>query len=84
MEELQYYLQWMLKIIQIKIIHSLGGRTIEETSQHITERFNYFRNKGYDKAYYEMYKYVESLNGLSKQEWIDKVWKYINKKVYDD
>lgn len=69
----------MLKIIQIKLIHILGGKTIEEV-----DKFSkYYKHKGYLYAYWEMYDYCKSLNGLSKQKWIDKVWKTINDKVYD-
>ena len=68
----------MLKIIQIKLIHILGGRTIEEVDT-ISKHYKY---KGYLYAYWEMYDYCKSLNGLSKQKWIDKVWKTINDKVY--
>ena len=45
----------------------------------ISERNIYFRNKGYNYAYYEIYKYICELNGISKQEWIDKVYNYISK-----
>ena len=75
----RYFLQWMLKIIQIKLIHILGGRTIEE----IDKFSEYYKYKGYLYAYWEMRNYCKSLNGLSKQKWIDKVWNIINDKVYD-
>lgn len=68
-----------IKSIQINLIHILGGITKEETQNYVNDRVTYYKNKGYKYAYHEIYEYVCKLNGLSKQEWIDKVYNYINK-----
>ena len=67
------YLQWMLKTIQIKLIHILGGYTEEE--------YNTSFNDGYYIASKQITDTLKALTivyyGCSKQEWINKIYSKI-------
>ena len=81
MEDLQYFPQWMLKNIQIKLIHILGGYTKEE---YVLSYIDWYR-KGYNNGFNNGIKQVaEELNNVStqnysysKQDLIDKIYSKI-------
>nr|DAH00354.1 MAG TPA: hypothetical protein [Crassvirales sp.] len=68
----------MPKRIKTAIIHKLGGYTYEDIKKDrnidIENAYNLGINDGQRKAITLLYNKVVSLYGLSKQEWIDKVW----------
>lgn len=69
---------WTLKIIQIKLIHILGGYTKEEYEQNFKYGY-YVGNKNIVIIFKELtIKYY----GCSKQTWIDKIYNAINKFYY--
>ena len=78
MEEIQYFPQWMLKNIQVKLIHILGGYTYEDINKNLKNTYNKGINDGQRKAFLILHDKISSLYGLSKQEWIDNVWHMIN------
>ena len=78
-EEVKLFLvAWTLKRIKTTIIHKLGGYTYEDIKEEhnidIENAYNSGVNDGQRKAIALLYNKVVSLYGLSKQEWIDKVW----------
>ena len=75
MVAVQSFLLWMLKTIQIKLIHVLGGYTEEE--------YNNSFNEGYYIASRQITDTLKAMTivyyGCSKQIWIDKIYNAINK-----
>lgn len=60
----------MLKIIQSKLIHLLGGYTRNE---YIWQgRTNFIKGKIFRNT--ELRNLMKLINGVSKQEWIDKIY----------
>lgn len=76
---------WTPKCIKTIIIHKLGGYTYEDIKKDhniiIENAYNSGINDGQYKAINTLYNKIISLYGLSKQEWIDKVWYMI---AYDN
>lgn len=74
---------WTPKHIKTTIIHKLGGYTYEDIKKDrnidIENAYNSGVNEGKRKAIALLYNKVVSLYGLSKQEWIDKVWGMIHR-----
>ena len=74
MVAVQSFLLWMLKTIQIKLIHVLGGYTEEE--------YNKSFNDGYYIASKQITDTLKAVTivyyGCSKQTWIDKIYNAIN------
>ena len=74
----QFLVQWTPKHIKTTIIHKLGGYTYkdikEERNIDLQNAYNLGVNDGQHKAIITLYNKICSLYGLSKQEWIDKVW----------
>ncbi len=74
---------WTPKHIKTTIIHKLGGYTYEDIKKDnnidIENAYNSGVNDGQRKAIALLYNKVVSLYGLSKQEWIDKVWGMIRR-----
>ena len=78
----------MPRHIKTTIIHKLGGYTKLELEQHDCHKGleetedNKVYNKGYNdgRVYLieKLYNTIGSYDGLSKQEWIDKVWYIIS------
>lgn len=64
----------MPKHIKTTIIHSLGGYTYKDLNEDFENIYNKGINDGQRKAIDLLYNKILSLYGLSKQEWIDKVW----------
>lgn len=71
---MQYYRLWMQKNIVVKlrtkIIHVLNGVTIDELNQ--AKHVAYY--SGYILRDKDLYRYMESIKGCSKQEWIDRIY----------
>ena len=67
-----------IKNIQVKLIHILGGYTKEDINKNLKNSYNKGINDGQYKAFLILHDKISSLYGLSKQEWIDKVWYIIN------
>lgn len=70
---------WTLKHIKTTIIHKLGGYTYADVNDEIENAYNIGVNDGQRKAIKLLHNKVISLYGLSKQEWIDKVWGMISR-----
>ena len=64
----------MLKTIQIKLIHILGGYTYEDINKNLKNTYNKGINDGQRRAFKILHDKISSLYGLSKQKWIDEVW----------
>lgn len=81
MEEIQYFLQWIPKHIQIKLIHILGGYTKEEYNIQTTNIANKYHNLGFKRGIIYLatqLEYIAVKNyGCSKQEWINKIYSKI-------
>ena len=60
--------------MQVKLIHILGGYTYEDINKNLKNTYNKGINDGQHRAFKILYYKISSLYGLSKQEWIDKVW----------
>ena len=84
MEELQYYLQWMLKTIQIKIIHSLGGYTKAECYKYVNENGKYYFNLGIKRLAEQLEDIAIQNYGCSKQKWIDKIYSKIQETLKEN
>lgn len=75
----------MLKIIQNKLIHILGGYTKEEYETYCTEFNKRMYNKGEKSGFKLGIKYLATQlehiavqnYGCSKQDWIDKIYSKI-------
>ena len=86
MVEVLSYLQWLLKITQIKLIHSLGGYTKDEYKIPSLKTFSSGYKKGnktgYDLGFYNgglivitrLMQTVSNSYGCDKQTWIDTVY----------
>ena len=84
--EVLSYLQWMLKITQIKLIHSLGGYTKDEYRIPSLKTFSSGYEKGnktgYDLGFHQgglviitrLMQTVNNSYGCDKQTWIDTVY----------
>ena len=81
MEEIQYFPQWILKHIQIKLIHILGGYTKEEYKIQTTNIANKYNKLGFRRGIIYLARQLENIAaqnyGCSKQEWIDKIYSNI-------
>ena len=77
----QCYHQWTLKHIKEIIIHKLGGYTYNDIKEQrnidIESSYNVGYNDGQRNVIISLYDKIVPLYGLSKQEWIDKVWSMI-------
>lgn len=73
----QYYHQWTLKHIKIKLIHLLGGISQDEAKKFIDNAFH--NGDVYARTVTKLYftALEEKLYGKSKQEWIDIMHKAI-------
>lgn len=79
------YLQWMLKTIQIKLIHILGGYTKEEYKMHYIElsKKRYYEGEecgfklGIRYLAIQLEHIAKQNYGCSKQDWIDKIYSKI-------
>ena len=60
--------------MQVKLIHILGGYTYEDINKNLKNTYNKGINDGQYRAFKILHDKISSLYGLSKQEWIDKVW----------
>ena len=79
MVAVQSFLLWMLKTIQIKLIHVLGGYTKEEYNKSFNDGC-YIASKQITNTLKEL---TIVYYGCSKQTWIDKIYNAINK-FYED
>ena len=85
MEEIQYFLQWIPKHIQIKLIHILGGYTKDEYKIHYIELSKKRYNEGEECGFKLGIKYLAiqlehiavQNYGCPKQDWIDKIYSKI-------
>ena len=81
---MQYCLQWMLRIIERHY-----GKVYFK--KEVDDKIKQAYDDGFTNGVYEgLYRAIESVrdkiasyNGLSKQEWIDKVWCLINNARYE-
>ena len=67
----------MLKTIQIKIIHSLGGYTKAECYKYVNENGKYYFNLGIKRLAEQLEDIAIQNYGCSKQKWIDKIYSKI-------
>ena len=78
MEEIQYFPQWMLKNIQIKLIHILRGYTKEEYKIQTVNIANKYGELEFRRDIIYLttqLEYIAIKNyGCSKQEWINKIY----------
>lgn len=69
---------WTQKHIKTIIIHKLGGYTHKDIEENynidIKNAYNLGFNNGQRNVIINLHYKISSLYGLSKQEWIDKVW----------
>lgn len=85
MEVLLFYLLWIPKIIQSKLIHILGGYTKDEYKIHYIElskrRYNEGEKCGFKLGIKYLATQLEHIAvqnyGCSKQDWIDKIYSKI-------
>ena len=81
MVEILYFLRWTQKIIQIKLIHILGGYTKDEyktASIKTREEDIKYGFKSGIKYLATQLEYIAIKNyGCSKQDWIDKIYSKI-------
>ena len=85
MEEIQYFPQWILKHIQIKLIHILGGYTKEEYKIQTTNIANKYINSEFKRGIIYLARQLENIAiqnyGCSKQEWINKIYSKIKESL---
>ena len=83
-----FYLQWMLKITQIKLIHILDGYTKEEYNIQTTNIANKYHNLGFKRGIIYLatqLEYIAVKNyGCSKQEWINKIYSKIQEALKEN
>lgn len=72
---MRYYLQWMLKSIQIKLIHILGGYTKDEYNSYSNFEFI----QGLIIRNNQIKVLADELYGADKQTWIDAIYKELLK-----
>lgn len=64
----------MMKNIKTIIIHKLGGYTYKDLNKDFENVYNMGVNEGQRRAFKTLRIKISALYGLSKQEWINKVW----------
>ena len=85
MVEVQSYLQWIAKTIQIKLIHLLGSYTKDEYRIYSNNVHNKAYKNGAKDGFEFGIKYLANQlehiaiqnYGCSKQDWIDKIYSKI-------
>lgn len=74
----------MPKHIKTTIIHKLGGYTYKDLNKDFESVYNMGVNEGQRRAFKIIRIKISTLYGLSKQEWIDKVWYMITHACFID
>ena len=81
MVEILYFLQWIQKIIQIKLIHILGGYTKDEyktaSIKTCEEDVKHVFKSGIKYLAAQLEHIAIQNYGCSKQDWIDKIYSKI-------
>ena len=81
---MQYCLQWMLRIIERNYGKVYFKKEVDDKiKQAYDDGFADGVYEGLYKAIKSVRDKIASYNGLSKQEWIDKVWYMINNARYE-
>lgn len=84
---MQYCLQWMLRTIErhygkVYFKKEIDDKLKESYDNGYSNAYCYGVHKGLYIAVKAIRDEIASYNGLSKQEWIDKVWYMINNAKY--